>query len=211
MVATCFNTPKGHLHLQTRTMKRFIALFVVSIPRRVTYTCRQKEGDYVSSLNSGFNTPKGHLHLQTWDAATQTITLSSFNTPKGHLHLQTTKRERSSTSTIFVSIPRRVTYTCRHCQWSFSTPGFSFQYPEGSPTPADIQKGTSYRGGLVCFNTPKGHLHLQTQKEGSVVIDVYGFNTPKGHLHLQTLVPDRHKSILAPCRIEVKCPGQSTG
>ncbi len=109
-----------------------------------------------------------------------------FNTPKGHLHLQTAHPAYSMTVPSHVSIPRRVTYTCRRfyqCrwyqgEWGFNTPkghlhlqtelwigkniAKVFQYPEGSPTPADGYKYGDVGVDMHCFNTPKGHLHLQT-------------------------------------------------
>jgi hypothetical protein len=61
-----------------------------------------------------------------------------------------------------------------------------FQYPEGSPMPADAVLKPLRRLTVLCFNTPKGHLCLQTRSYDPRSAGSRRFNTPKGHLCLQT-------------------------
>ncbi len=181
----CFNTPKGHLHLQTIASYGLGGVLLFQYPegsptpadnlwvgsRRTEVKFQYPEGsptpaDVEKSSNckttNCFNTPKGHLHLQTRKSNRVLSIRLCFNTPKGHLHLQTFYVSENYQWTT-VSIPRRVTYTCRLDQpihltqvSRFNTPKGhlhlqtastpvpatapipEFQYPEGSPTPADV-------------------------------------------------------------------------
>ena len=160
----------------------------VSIPRRVTYACRLALRDAVCRYSFGFNTPKGHVCLQTaMGRGWNTSSPNSFNTPKGHVCLQTFTHYKPAGLTS-VSIPRRVTYACRPCPChGRRNAGHQFQYPEGSRMPADGPTRATMGARMKSFNTPKGHVCLQTP------------------------VPVRYTSMVTLGRMRVKCPSEGKG
>jgi len=150
-MSICFNTPKGHLCLQTRNRRNDGSeRRKVSIPRRVTYACRQRRKIWRQILKVSI--PRRVTYACRLSDLIPVPTKHEFQYPEGSLPPSDINQKYQTSEGRAVSQYRERSLAC----------------------PSQQSDGHDNAG----FNTPKGHCHLQTTRRRAVLGKIYCVSIP---------------------------------